>query len=306
MRFPEALERCLAEIPRGRVATCREIAEALGDVRAARAVATLILSSPKLRGAHRVVRADGRPLLKATDKLRREGIRLEAGRASRETFVSSLPPLGLLAALRNEQIELSERVSEEDEPKPVELIGAADVAYEGDRAFAAAVTCRVDTLEPIEIAEAKTAVDFPYIPTYLGYRELPAVAKALGRLSRPPDIVLVDGHGRLHPVRFGIACFVGVRLGIRTIGVAKHPLVGRPRSSRDPKIDATPLMFEGSTLGYAWIPPGGAKPVFVSVGHRVSLETALSIVRHTTKTRIPEPLRIADLTARRMKRAEKG
>lgn len=306
MCFSEALERCLAEIPRGRVATCGQVAEALGDVRAARAVASWILSRPELPGAHRVARGDGRPVLEATSRLHGEGIRLEAGRTPREAFVSSLPRLGLLTALRKEQLELSGRVSQEDEAGPIAVVGAADVAYEGDRAFAAAVTCHFDTLELIEIAEAQMAVDFPYIPTYLGYRELPAVAEALGRLSRRPDIVLIDGHGRLHPACFGIACFVGVRLGIRTIGVAKHPLVGRPTSSRGPSADATPMEFGGSTLGYSWIPPRGAKPIFVSVGHRVSLETALSIVRHATKTRIPEPLRIADRTARRMKRGEKG
>jgi len=303
--FGTAIVRCLARIPRGRVTTCGAIARALGDVRAARAVAAWILDHPT-RNGHRVVRGDGTPIRRdAGARLRDDGVTLRGGRASGSRFADPLPAVGLLAALRAEQIRLAGQVLEADEPAPPETVAGVDASYAGDSAFAAAAVYGIDDLDLRETATVRMPVDFPYIPTYLGYRELPPIAAALARLSRRPDMVLIDGHGRLHPARFGVACFAGVQLGLRTIGVAKHPLAGSPRRQDRGRADAVPIDLDGQLAGFAWTPPQGTRPLYVSVGHRVSLESALDLVRRTTKERMPEPLKSADRIAREMKGKEK-
>jgi len=279
----------------------------LGDVRAARAVAAWILEHPDATNAHRVVRADGRPIFtKARSRLRSEGVRLPRGRATSESVVESVAGQRILEELRTEQGRLASKVSMEDEAMPPQSIGGVDVAYEGDRAYAVAVRFDTRRLELEEIAQTVVDVDFPYIPTYLAYREFPAVRAAVERLRQRPDVLLVDGHGRLHPARFGFACFVGVRLDLPTIGVAKHALLGRTVPSSEAPGGAIPVEVDGRVEGYAWVPPGRERPLYVSVGHRVSLERALDIVRQVTKRGYPEPLAVADRLSKRMKIREKG
>src|SRR5207245_7398167 len=156
-------------------------------------------------------------------------------------------------------------------------------------------------LNPIDIAAVRHHVDFPYIPTYLAYREFPGIEAAVRRLKQRPDVLLVDGHGRLQPALFGVACYVGVRLDLSTIGVAKHPLVGRVRPGTRSHSGAFPIEFRGQVRGYAWTPPGRARPIYVSIGHRISIERALEVVRGSTLRGYPEPLRLADRIGRAMK-----
>ncbi|HYS99268.1 MAG TPA: endonuclease V [Thermoplasmata archaeon] len=304
--FGAALARCLREIPRGRTATCGVVARALGDVRAARAVALWLVEHPDLRGAHRIVRADGRPLVpEARERLAIEGIRLFRGRVPTERFVESLKPVGLLDMLRREQRDLESQVIESDSGRAAERIAGVDLAYEGERMHAAVVCVRAADLRTVEVAHATLRATFPYIPTYLAYREFLGIEAAVRGLSEPPDVLLVDGHGRLHPALFGVACYVGVRLDVPTIGVAKHPLVGRPSSGKEASDAAIPIEFKGGTRGYAWTPPGRARTIYISVGHRATLKRALQIVRQTTRHGYPEPLVLADRACRDMKRNEK-
>ncbi|MEK6986642.1 MAG: endonuclease V, partial [Candidatus Thermoplasmatota archaeon] len=292
-RFQEALEGILRHIPEGSVATCGAIARALGDVRAARSVAAWILDHPDMPGAARVVRADVQPILR----------KLRAPAAARDAVVlDALPSVGLLEALRREQTRVAKRVSETDVVEEVHTVGAVDVAYEGDTAFAAAVRCDAESLHAEEIVVAELRVDFPYIPTYLAFREFPPIEAAVRRLQRRPDVLFIDGHGRLHPTLAGLACYAGVHLGMPTIGVAKHALVGRLRTSRRGRQGAVPIEFEGAVRGYSWTPPGSTRPVYVSVGHRIALETALDLVQRTTRRQYPEPLRIADRLSKEKKR----
>ncbi len=157
-----------------------------------------------------------------------------------------------------------------------------------------AVSLDVRTLETVEACEREVDVDFPYIPTYLAFRELPAIRAALEGLRRKPDLLFVDGHGRLHPAHFGFACLAGVELDIPTIGIAKHPLAGRPVPSRVSVPGATAIELDGAVRGYAWVPPGASRPFYVSVGHRISLPTALATAQRATRRRYPEPLLVAD------------
>lgn len=294
-RFGAALVTCVEEIPPGKVATCGVVALALGDVRAARAVAEWIRAHPEADPRRQVVRADGRPVLApaATDP---GGVRESAlqDRYPRESLVDHLAGSPMLADLRAEQEELATHVREEDEGREIRTVGGADVAYAGDRAFAAAVCLDAATLQVLEVVEREIEVDFPYIPSYLAFREFPAVQRAVTALREKPDVLFIDGHGRLHPRRFGFACFAGVSLDMRTVGIAKHPLAGRADPSHRTETGAIPIEFQGRVEGYAWLPPEGSRAFYVSVGHRLRLASALSIAQGATLHRYPEPLRVAD------------
>ena len=301
--FAEALAKCLEGIPRGRVATCGVVARALGDVRAARAVAQYLHDHPETETAYRVVRADGRPVLpEGVARLEAEGGLDAGGRVSPGRMFDAIPEVPLLCELREEQRRLARRVVERDGKGRIDRIGGADVSYSGDRAFAVAVTLDADSLEPLEIVVRQTSVDFPYIPTYLAFRELPAIRLAVEALKRRPDVLFVDGHGRLHPMGFGFACYAGVSLDIPTVGIAKHALVGRPEPPTPAARDVSPIRLDGRIQGFAWRPAESSRPIYVSVGHRVSLKTALALTRRATPRRYPEPLRIADRLSKEEKK----
>lgn len=287
--FDDAIRAVLLSIPVGRVATCGTVARALGDMRAARAVAAWTLEHPDVNGADRVVRADLQTILRDVPRVRHP------------RPISTLPSLGLLSSMRTDQERLGRQVRERDDFGEVRSIGGVDVAYQGDRAYAAAVRCDAVSLEPVEIAKAVVHADFPYVPTYLAFREFPLAEQVLRRLSRPPDLLMVDGHGRLHPALFGFACSVGVRLNLPTIGVAKHPLCGKLNTAGKRSDGAIPVEHEGAIRGFAWSPRPGARPLYVSVGHRISLVTALEAVKRSTRNRHPEPLRISDQVSKEMK-----
>ena len=301
--FAEALEAALRSIPEGRVATCGAIARALGDVRAARAVWTWIGDHPQFPGGHRAVRADGTPVRPdAPGRLRAEGARLRAGRVLADRFVEKIEGIPLLARLRALQEEVAARVSVEDDFRDPKIVAGVDAAYVGDIAYVVAASFDVG-LDPIEVVVSKVVIDFPYIPTYLAFRELPAIEAAVRKLRYTPDVLLIDGHGRLHPARFGVACHAGVVLDLPTIGVAKQPLEGRVGGPA--RGDARPVRIEGRIEGFAWTPPGRSTPLYVSPGHRVSAASALAIVRRMTRHLAPEPLCVADAIAKKRKNEEK-
>ena len=305
--FGRALQECIDQVGRGRVATCGAIARALGDIRAARSVAVWVAAHPERPGSHRVVRADGRPVLtSASSELGREGTRLFRGRVSADRILDSLEPVGFLTSLREEQQMLSTRVVERGDDQQLECIAGVDASYDGDAMYVVATNLDAEKLIPVEISAVTTKAEFPYIPTFLAYREFPGIEAAVRRLNRRPDILLIDGHGRLHPALFGVACHVGVRLDLPTIGIAKHPLVARAERSGPMPSGASPIEFGGQVRGYAWTPPGRERPIFVSIGHRISLERALEVVRASTLRGYPEPLKLADRIGREMKRNKRN
>ena len=184
------------------------------------------------------------------------------------------------------QLCLSKLVIHEDKlPVEVRLVGGVDVAYVGDVGVAAAVVLDYHTLEPIETSVTTYPVTMPYVPTLLSFRELPPAMAAIRRLKRMPDVFLVDAQGWAHPYRCGFACHLGLALGKPTVGVAKSRLIGEPTEANG----RTVLMDKGGVIGEIVTTQEGTKPVYVSVGHMVSLETAVEIVRHCSKGRIPEP-----------------
>lgn len=295
MDFRRELEALLARVPPGRAVACGTLAAALGDPRAAMAAFRFLKEHGDVPGAHRVVTKDGGPISRrAATRLRAEGW---TGREFAEVPTTRAP----LARLRAEQFRIAAKVSCEDDFRPLRTIGGVDVAYADGRGFASLVVLRARDLAVTEEVLVARDVDFPYIPTYLAYREFPLIEAAFRRLPEPPSVLLVDGHGRIHPARCGIACMVGVKLGVPTIGVAKNPLVGA--LDRRPGIrEAVPVRQEGEILGYALRTGASIKPLYVSTGHRVAPRTAVRIVRRLCRTRIPEPLRLADAHSKEWKR----
>lgn len=305
--FGDTLADCVHRIPEGRVATCGAVARALGDARAAMAVAEWIRDHPDLDLAGQVVRADGHPIVSRPPNGKLEGRDSSRNeRVSPDRFVDDLEAFPLLTELRGQQRDLESRVREVDDPGDARTLGGVDVAYVGQRAYAAAVLMDATSLELLEIRQEEMDVDFPYIPSYLAFREFPAIRGVLSALRQKPDVLFVDGHGRLHPALFGFACYVGVSLDLPTVGIAKHPLTGRPVPLQRAHGDAIPIEVQGATRGYAWRPVGSPRAFYVSVGHRVSLDRALRLAQQATRNRYPEPLSVADRVSKEGKRKKKG
>lgn len=191
---------------------------------------------------------------------------------------------------------MSSRVIERYEARPIRLVAGVDVGFEEDKTVsrAAAVVLSYPHLRPVEAAIARRRVTFPYIPGLLAYRELPSVLDALAQLKSEPDIIIVDGHGRAHPRRFGITCYLGVLLDCVTIGCAKSVLVGAAEEP-DNRVGAwTPLVDKGEVVGAALRTRVGVKPIYVSIGNKIDLETAINLVGKCTRTyRLPETSRYA-------------
>jgi len=163
---------------------------------------------------------------------------------------------------------------------------------------AAAVILGFPSLEQIESAIAHLPVRFPYIPGLLSFRELPVLLAAVGKLTFLPDLILCDGQGYAHPRRFGIACHLGLVLDRPSIGVGKSRLVGEHEAVPDRRGAWTPLVCNGEIVGAALRTRPGVRPVYVSAGHRISLETAIDYVMAcTTRYRLPETTRQADRLA---------
>ena len=165
--------------------------------------------------------------------------------------------------------------------------------------YAAVAVLSFPELKLLETSFARRRTDFPYIPGFLSFREAPAMLEALGRLAVHPDLLVVDGQGRAHPRRLGIASHVGLLADLPAIGIGKSRLFGRCNEPGPARGAWTPLMSGREMIGACLRTREGTHPVFVSVGHRISLETAIDIaLRCTPRYRISEPIRQADRLSR--------
>lgn len=180
-------------------------------------------------------------------------------------------------------------------PEIVHVAGV-DVHFDesGQIAQAAVAVLSYPDLKPVDEAVAQRPVEFPYIPGLLSFRELPAVLDALVRLQTSPDLILYDGHGLAHPRRFGIACHLGVLLDCPTIGVGKTRLIGRHVEPPWQAGSWVPLQDGGEVVGAVVRTRTGVKPIYVSIGHRLTLQTAVRLsLSCTTRYRLPETTREA-------------
>ncbi len=204
---------------------------------------------------------------------------------------------------RRLQKELAPEVSQVDDLGELKTVAGLDLGYPrtatGEEVGrAAVVVLQYPSLEPVEERITLRPVSFPYVPGLLSFREAPVGLAALSELTTAPDLIVVDGQGRAHPRRFGIACHLGVLLDRPTIGCAKSILCGHADEPGPNPGDWTPLVHRDEVIGAVVRTRANIKPVYVSVGHKISLETAVKIVTACLRGyRLPEPTRLADRLA---------
>jgi deoxyribonuclease V len=194
------------------------------------------------------------------------------------------------------QHRLRSRVVRLGMPRRIRHVAGADVGFErgGSVTRAAVAVLTFPGLELVDHAVARLPTRFPYVPGLLSFREVPALLAALARLRIPPDVILCDGHGLAHPRRFGIASHLGVYCGIPTVGVAKSRLTGEHGSPPQQRGAWVPLRDRGETIGAVLRSRANTSPIYVSIGHRVSLPVAVRLVTAcTTRFRLPETTRWA-------------
>ena len=187
----------------------------------------------------------------------------------------------------------------------VRHLAGADVSTEGDRAYATVVVLDFPGLSVVEVQGFEAALDFPYVPGLLAFREIPSVAGALEKIQTPVDAVILDAQGLAHPRRMGLASHVGLFLDVPTVGCAKSRLVGAHEEPGPEKGSAADLVHRGEVIGRVVRTRERVSPVFVSVGNRIDLESAVELVLAcTTRYRLPETTRRAHEAANRLRRGE--
>jgi len=208
-----------------------------------------------------------------------------------------------LEELRRLQETLAQCVRLEPLRRQPETAAGVDAAYAGEEIVAVAVLFDLATLTPVERSFVVARPALPYIPGFLSFREGPHLAEAVRRLSRRPDLLIVDGQGIAHPKRFGLACRVGVDLGVPAIGCAKSRLVGEYVEPAAERGSRTPLLDRKEAVGAVLRTRSSVRPVFVSPGHLITIDEAVAMVLRTTAGfRLPEPQREADRFAAEIKR----
>lgn len=202
------------------------------------------------------------------------------------------------------QKRLRDRVVEEDRFGEIRTVAGADLAFNPltRMAVAGVVVYRLPELEEIERRFVWRRLEFPYIPGLLSFREIPALQAAFALLKTNPDLIMIDGHGRAHPRRFGIACHVGVMFDKPTIGCGKSILVGEFERLGQKAGATADLIHKGERVGVVLRTRDGVQPIYVTVGHRIALESAVAYVKQCLcGTRIPVPTREADRYVRALR-----
>lgn len=194
------------------------------------------------------------------------------------------------------QRELAAQVIRTDDFGTVRRVAGVDVGFEdgGRVTRAAAAVLTYPQLQPLEQAVARRPTAFPYIPGLLSFREIPAVLDALNQLKQTPDLLLCDGQGLAHPRRLGIASHLGVITHLPSIGVGKTRLTGRHGTVPQQKGGWTPLTDGDQIIGAVLRTREGVKPLYISLGHRIGLESAIDFVMGcVTRYKLPETTRQA-------------
>jgi deoxyribonuclease V len=185
------------------------------------------------------------------------------------------------------QLCLSQKIIFEDRlPRQIKTVAGVDVSYVGNIGVGALTVLDYESLKLLESQVATCQVKMPYIPTLLSFREIPPAMASIKKLKIQPDVFLVDAQGLAHPYRCGFASHLGLIMGKPTIGAAKSRLIGEPVEMNG----QTFLFDKGEVIGSVVTTKKGSNPIYVSIGHMVSLDTAVKIVKHCAKNRIPEPI----------------
>lgn len=194
------------------------------------------------------------------------------------------------------QEKLRRYIIQKDRFAKIRTVAGVDVGFEeaGKVTRAAIAVLDFPSLELKTTGIARLPTSFPYIPGLLSFRELPAVLQALDQLQLLPDIFLVDGQGYAHPRRLGIATHLGILAGIPSIGVGKTRLLGTHAAVADRRGAWQPLLDKDEVIGAVLRTRQGVKPIYVSIGHRISLASAVRLVMScTTRYKLPETTRLA-------------
>ncbi|MDB5258520.1 MAG: Deoxyribonuclease [Chitinophagaceae bacterium] len=199
------------------------------------------------------------------------------------------------------QLELKEKISLNPFTQKITTIAGADISFNkySPEVYAGIVVLSYPELKPLSRALVKVHVNFPYVPGYLAFREVPALLDAWNLLSAKPDVLVVDGHGIAHPRGVGIAAHFGVLTDQATMGCAKKILYGRISEPDLEAGSATPIYDKkkDDTIGWTFRSKNKVKPLFISPGHKMSMEDSLMIIRNCIgKYRMPEPTRWAHNT----------
>ena len=302
------------QVPKGMVTTYGALAVALGDMRARRAVGVMMNTyTPEyMMPCHRVVYAGGKLggfAYGSEEKIKRlapEGVRVRDGEiVDFENIYFTDFKVAEPRALeqgREEQHKLAKKVRVKDTDALPEIVLALDVSYSGMRAFGAGALYDLAKRKLLDIIRVEKKIDFPYVPTYLAYREMPVFKEIIEKVDEEV-IVSADGNGTLHPFGLGIASHLGVDLERPSIGVAKGKLCGEVSDPPNNQGESSPVTLEGRTIGHSLKTSARAKPIFVSPGHMVSMETSINMVKALSITKIPEPLKIAHMEATMMRRS---
>ena len=214
-----------------------------------------------------------------------------------------------VAEAREVQVSLRERLVMRPPPDfAPRLVAGADVS--ADRCsrvgFAGVVNIDLATMETVEEASAQVDLRFPYVPGYLSFRELPALAAAGEHLRHRPDVVVFDAHGYAHPRRFGVACHGGVLLDLPSIGCAKTMFVGEHGPLGDERGSTAEIVDKGEVVGVALRTRDRCNPLYISAGHRMDLNTAVELILRLSQYRQPETTRRAHQLVNDARRAHKA
>lgn len=187
---------------------------------------------------------------------------------------------------------------------PALLVAGADISFDrgSPMLYAAIVVMRLGDHEIVERVGHRARASFPYVPGYLSFREIPPLLAAFEKLKSRPDVLFCDGQGRAHPRRLGLASHCGILLGLPTIGCAKSRLIGSHREPGRRKGSQCRLSDANEVIGRVVRTRTDVKPLYISVGHRINLQDAVSLVlRLSPRYRLPEPIRQAHMTVNRMR-----
>ncbi|MEZ0361078.1 MAG: deoxyribonuclease V [Hydrogenobacter sp.] len=200
--------------------------------------------------------------------------------------------------LKKIQLECAKKVLKKDDFESIKTVGGIDLTFEDikenpTKAWAGIVVLDMKTLKPVYEDVIEGVVDFPYIPTFLAFRELPLMLKLYENLKLKPDVYFIDGQGVAHPRGCGIASHFGIVTNSVSVGVAKTRLFGYHKELEGKRGSYAYLTYKGNIVGAVLRTRDNTDPIYVSVGHRISLETAVDLVLKVSLYRIPEPTRLA-------------
>ena len=302
----------VAQVPKGKVTTYGAVARALGDIAGSRFVGLAMSRNEDIVRVpcRRVVQSDGQlGGYTGGGPQRKKALLLDEGIKVTGNKVVDLEKVLFtdfrahdpkpLEDLRERQRKLKRHLVLSELRGKIKFVAGVDVAYEDSHAWAAKVILDYETLEEVDRQVVEGDAEFPYVPSYLGFREIPLIKPLMDSLPKG-TVVMYDGNGTLHPEGFGIASQLGVVFDVPVVGVAKSLLCGEV-SGRT--VEGAPeVRLNGKVIGFSLTGPRQEKPVYVSPGHRVSGRQALEIARRTMRFRVPEPIRRAHIVAGTAKR----